>query len=232
MRTRCTHNFGSTLLIGSFASCIEISVEAKAFIFLQIAVSPSITRSFVSLCWQRNVTASGVIPQISLIMGPCAGGAVYSPALTDFTFMVKVRAVPVAGVLSLSSAVNRMPDPHLVPYLSSHWCLVEPRYGASGGKVLARHLWCLCAQRFYLRSELQMASHNQKDSTLAQTDGLSLPRAPLGGSGVVCCIGKWLLVSCVSAFTRVLFYYPFCNANGNVIFSFCWRGLQYHITCL
>uniref|UniRef100_A0A4W3JUQ6 Propionyl-CoA carboxylase beta chain, mitochondrial n=1 Tax=Callorhinchus milii TaxID=7868 RepID=A0A4W3JUQ6_CALMI len=37
----------------------------------------------------RNVLASGVIPQISLIMGPCAGGAVYSPALTDFTFMVK-----------------------------------------------------------------------------------------------------------------------------------------------
>lgn len=33
--------------------------------------------------------SSGVIPQISLIMGPCAGGAVYSPALTDFTFMVK-----------------------------------------------------------------------------------------------------------------------------------------------
>uniref|UniRef100_A0A3P8UX28 Propionyl-CoA carboxylase beta chain, mitochondrial n=1 Tax=Cynoglossus semilaevis TaxID=244447 RepID=A0A3P8UX28_CYNSE len=38
---------------------------------------------------QRNVLASGVVPQISLIMGPCAGGAVYSPALTDFTFMVK-----------------------------------------------------------------------------------------------------------------------------------------------
>lgn len=37
----------------------------------------------------RNVSASGVVPQISLIMGPCAGGAVYSPALTDFTFMVK-----------------------------------------------------------------------------------------------------------------------------------------------
>jgi propionyl-CoA carboxylase beta chain len=36
----------------------------------------------------RNVMASGVIPQISAIMGPCAGGAVYSPALTDFTFMV------------------------------------------------------------------------------------------------------------------------------------------------
>lgn len=37
----------------------------------------------------RNVQASGVIPQISVIMGPCAGGAVYSPALTDFTFMVE-----------------------------------------------------------------------------------------------------------------------------------------------
>ncbi len=39
--------------------------------------------------FQRNVASSGVIPQISLIMGPCAGGAVYSPALTDFIFMVK-----------------------------------------------------------------------------------------------------------------------------------------------
>lgn len=39
--------------------------------------------------FQRNVEASGVIPQISMIMGPCAGGAVYSPALTDWTFMVK-----------------------------------------------------------------------------------------------------------------------------------------------
>ena len=39
--------------------------------------------------FQRNVMASGVIPQISMIMGPCAGGAVYSPAMTDFIFMVK-----------------------------------------------------------------------------------------------------------------------------------------------
>ena len=38
--------------------------------------------------FQRNVLASGVVPQISLIMGPCAGGAVYSPAMTDFIFMV------------------------------------------------------------------------------------------------------------------------------------------------
>ena len=39
--------------------------------------------------FQRNAIASGVIPQISLVMGPCAGGAVYSPAITDFIFMVE-----------------------------------------------------------------------------------------------------------------------------------------------
>ncbi|KAL9641421.1 hypothetical protein ABK040_013350 [Willaertia magna] len=39
--------------------------------------------------FQRNVDASGVVPQISLICGPCAGGAVYSPAMTDFIFMVR-----------------------------------------------------------------------------------------------------------------------------------------------
>ncbi|KGJ17497.1 acyl-CoA carboxylase subunit beta [Paracoccus sanguinis] len=39
--------------------------------------------------FQRNIMGSGVIPQISVIMGPCAGGAVYSPAMTDFIFMVK-----------------------------------------------------------------------------------------------------------------------------------------------
>ena len=39
--------------------------------------------------FRRNVDASGVIPQISVIMGPCAGGAVYSPAMTDFIFMVR-----------------------------------------------------------------------------------------------------------------------------------------------
>jgi len=39
--------------------------------------------------FQKNILASGVVPQISVIMGPCAGGAVYSPAMTDFIFMVK-----------------------------------------------------------------------------------------------------------------------------------------------
>ena len=42
--------------------------------------------------FQLNVLASGVVPQISLVMGPCAGGAVYSPAMTDFIFMVKDSA--------------------------------------------------------------------------------------------------------------------------------------------
>ncbi len=44
--------------------------------------------SYVGI-FRRNVRASGVIPQISVIMGPCAGGAVYSPAMTDFIFMVR-----------------------------------------------------------------------------------------------------------------------------------------------
>src|SRR5262247_3199055 len=42
--------------------------------------------------FQRNVMASGVVPQISAIMGPCAGGAVYSPAITDFILMVKTNS--------------------------------------------------------------------------------------------------------------------------------------------
>jgi propionyl-CoA carboxylase beta chain len=42
--------------------------------------------------FQRNVIASGVVPQISAIMGPCAGGAVYSPAITDFIFMIKTNS--------------------------------------------------------------------------------------------------------------------------------------------
>lgn len=51
--------------------------------------------------FQRNVDASGVVPQLSLVMGPCAGGAVYSPALTDFTFMVGASQAP-AGVPMIS----------------------------------------------------------------------------------------------------------------------------------
>src|SRR5207244_4375263 len=43
---------------------------------------------YAEIFW-RNVQASGVVPQISLVMGPCGGGAVYSPAITDFVFMVE-----------------------------------------------------------------------------------------------------------------------------------------------
>ena len=57
------------------------------------APAPASRRAPVSLAsyggiFYRNVMASGVTPQISVIMGPCAGGAVYSPAMTDFIFMV------------------------------------------------------------------------------------------------------------------------------------------------
>src|SRR5207344_833477 len=47
--------------------------------------------------FHRNVKASGVVPQISLIMGPCAGGAVYSPALTDFIIMTKSAYMFITG---------------------------------------------------------------------------------------------------------------------------------------
>ena len=47
--------------------------------------------------FDRNVKASGVVPQISLIMGPCAGGAVYSPAITDFIIMTKSAFMFVTG---------------------------------------------------------------------------------------------------------------------------------------
>src|SRR3954465_6973523 len=46
---------------------------------------------YADIFW-RNVQSSGVIPQISLVMGPCAGGAVYSPAMTDFVMMVEQNA--------------------------------------------------------------------------------------------------------------------------------------------
>src|SRR5258708_38100123 len=55
--------------------------------------------------FQRNVMSSGVIPQISVVMGPCAGGAVYSPAMTDFIFMVK------------DSSYLFVPGPHVVKHV-------------------------------------------------------------------------------------------------------------------
>src|SRR6195952_2387256 len=64
------------------------------FIGLNDGAGARIQEGVVSLAsyggiFYRNVRASGVIPQISVVLGPCAGGAVYSPAMTDFVFMVK-----------------------------------------------------------------------------------------------------------------------------------------------
>lgn len=72
---------------------LALSVGAP-FIGLNDGAGARIPEGVVSLdgyggIFYRNVQASGVIPQISVIMGPCAGGAVYSPAMTDFVFMVR-----------------------------------------------------------------------------------------------------------------------------------------------
>ncbi len=72
---------------------LALSVGAP-FIGLNDGAGARIPEGVVSLdgyggIFYRNVKASGVIPQISVIMGPCAGGAVYSPAMTDFIFMVR-----------------------------------------------------------------------------------------------------------------------------------------------
>src|SRR5215475_6927546 len=56
--------------------------------------------------FHRNVKASGVVPQISLIMGPCAGGAVYSPAITDFIIMTKSAYMFVTGPEVLREVTN------------------------------------------------------------------------------------------------------------------------------
>jgi acetyl-CoA carboxylase carboxyltransferase component len=74
--------------------CMDLAASVGApFIGLNDGAGARIQEGVVSLAsyggiFYRNVQSSGVIPQISVIMGPCAGGAVYSPALTDFIFMV------------------------------------------------------------------------------------------------------------------------------------------------
>ena len=56
--------------------------------------------------FQRNVDASGVIPQISVVMGPCAGGAVYSPAMTDFVFMVRGVHLSISALATACTVVH------------------------------------------------------------------------------------------------------------------------------
>lgn len=59
----------------------------------------------------RNTQASGFIPQISVIMGPCAGGAVYSPAITDFIFMTKQSQMYITGPQVIKATTNEEIDP-------------------------------------------------------------------------------------------------------------------------
>src|SRR5438477_8350037 len=67
-------------------SCPEIVIKDSAGARIQEGVVS--LAGYAEIFW-RNVQCSGVISQISLVMGPCAGGAVYSPAITDFIFMVE-----------------------------------------------------------------------------------------------------------------------------------------------
>src|SRR6266545_4612065 len=62
----------------------------KVFVFSQdfTIFGGSLSAVYAEIFW-RNVQCSGVVPQLSLVMGPCAGGAVYSPAITDFVLMVE-----------------------------------------------------------------------------------------------------------------------------------------------
>ena len=100
-RTVCLFSQDFTLLGGSFgevqgqkvAKAMDLAMEAGVpFIGLNDSGGARIQEGVYSLgayaeVFWRNTQASGVIPQISVILGPCAGGAVYSPGLTDFIFM-------------------------------------------------------------------------------------------------------------------------------------------------
>ncbi len=70
----------------------------------------------------RNVLASGVIPQISAIMGPCAGGAVYSPAMTDFILMTKTNSyLHITGPDVIRAAIGKTETTDGKPITSEFW---------------------------------------------------------------------------------------------------------------
>ena len=85
----------SETMAGKICKVMDMAVRVGApFIALNDSGGARIQEGICSLAgygeiFERNILASGVIPQISGIFGPCAGGAVYSPALTDFTIMIK-----------------------------------------------------------------------------------------------------------------------------------------------
>ena len=97
--------------------------------------------------FQRNVLASGVVPQISVVMGPCAGGAVYSPAMTDFIFMVKdtsymfVTGPDVARTVTHETVTHEELGGALTPHIQirrGRSRLRERRRGARRGSALRR----------------------------------------------------------------------------------------------
>ena len=92
-RKVCIFSQDFTVFGGSLAEHLAVSIGVPV-IGINDSGGARIQEGVVSLAsyggiFYRNVQASGVVPQISVIMGPCAGGAVYSPAMTDFIFMVR-----------------------------------------------------------------------------------------------------------------------------------------------
>ncbi len=86
--------------------------------------------------FQRNVLASGVIPQISVIMGPCAGGDVYSPAMTDFIFMVRDTSYMfVTGPDVVKTVTNETVTPEELGGASVHTVRSSIADGAYGNDV-------------------------------------------------------------------------------------------------
>jgi propionyl-CoA carboxylase beta chain len=86
----------------------------------------------------RNVDASGVIPQISLILGPCAGGAVYSPAMTDFIFMAKRTSYMfVTGPNVVKTVTNEDVTQEELGGAETHTTVSGVAHGAFDNDVLA-----------------------------------------------------------------------------------------------
>ena len=105
-RTVCVFAQDFTVLGGSLGKTVGLKIIKAMDLAIKIGCpiiglndsgGARIQEGVTALAWyaeigRRNVRASGMVPQISLIMGPCAGGAAYSPALTDFTVMVQDTA--------------------------------------------------------------------------------------------------------------------------------------------
>ena len=91
----------------------------------------------------RNVMASGVIPQISVIMGPCAGGDVYSPAMTDFIFMVKDTSYMfVTGPDVVKTVTN---EEVTAEQLGGAWCTPPNRRSPTAPTTTTSRPCCRCA---------------------------------------------------------------------------------------